>query len=736
MDFLFKHEEYSVDTILLQAGFEKIGEINLHFPTSLWWHSGKAIEISVYSLDGCHVVKGKKSYFLKAIGEEGELYSRDLKSFQDYLEAHFPQVHISFSFFRNTHRDSILKRILKKKFRISSNIDPVQIESFLQKLKIEFVKKSHKTRNIEKLSRMQGKDIGNKKSNRSFLDSFLQNEYLRTREEAEVLAEKLNQANEIKMEVKKYLDAYKKNSISAAVLFNYSSNIQVAVHKDDFNDALNSIIKEISDAHRYQINQKLFGGKLNIFIEEISHPEIAYQVEYCGGILNIHQLLSSIPADTLRKEMEQYLMVFPTRDIKVDGRIKDEKKLVASRMVRNFIQKLDLAKPKHDEVSLPKHGGWLGNVMEGNQLTKVPLFFPIKTLNTYESGTTGAGKSYSGRVYVENAILDGVSVLVLDPTRQWCGLALPNSNEQVISRFDDLGVKQNCVRGFKTRIYTPGFDAGLPIPNKIEELFKGTSVVSFKDLTDFDRCKMTRDILQTAYYWFNQEIDKTRLLLVFEETSTFLPENVSSDARNMAKEVRTLLSRITREKRKYGLALMFLTQSLSDFRMDGKVIREMVQNRFFLRATDNAELEYVGNYVSKEAKEIVKNLGVGEALVSSPFVSGVKFLVRPPFSAVRELNDDEIRKVNSNFATPENSDSPIKSEKNRIDREAQALEIIRNYYINSNKPIPAKELEKKLNIQGGSRQRLLDQLVDKKLIKIVKLKTTRGRAPYGIIPLH
>jgi len=49
-----------------------------------------------------------------------------------------------------------------------------------------------------------------------------------------------------------------------------------------------------------------------------------------------------------------------------------------------------------------------------------------------------------------------------------------------------------------------------------------------------------------------------------------------------------------------------ISQSLSDFKEEAKIVREMINSKFFLRASDKAELEYIQDYVSKEATEILK----------------------------------------------------------------------------------------------------------------------------------
>ena len=95
-------------------------------------------------------------------------------------------------------------------------------------------------------------------------------------------SQKLN--NEIQ-NTKNLLREYKKKGVSAGILFNYSSNLQTFNCENEFEDALCNVVKEVTDAHKFQVKQKLEGGRLQIFTEEIKSPFFAFQIEWTG-ILN------------------------------------------------------------------------------------------------------------------------------------------------------------------------------------------------------------------------------------------------------------------------------------------------------------------------------------------------------------------------------------------------------------------------------------------------------------------
>jgi hypothetical protein len=431
-------------------------------------------------------------------------------------------------------------------------------------------------------------------------------------------------------------------------VFSYSSDL-LACYVEGFKDALFSTVKDIKDMHNYQIRQKLFGGKLNIYVEEIEHPALAYQSLWAGGALNPNRLAKlGSHFDELRKCIEKYFMVTPSKNIIVDGITKDEKKLIAAKVLQNFLRRLDIVPYISIPKEIPRKGGWIGNIIKGSDVTDIPFFYPIKLNHGYISGSTTSGKTFLARVTVENSIIEGVVVIVLDPGQQWFGLTRPAVKESVLKRYDQLGINREYARGFDVRIYIPGGNTNHDLPENLNDLLKKNSVISFRRCNDLERCRITRNILKTVYDSLQRESDKLQILIVLEEAHLFSQSGVLGEAKEAAQEVGIYIKRIAREKAKFGCNLQFISQSLSDFKRDEKIVREMVNSRFFLRATDNAELEYIENYVSREARDIVKNLGQGEALVHGYAISassGVKVFVRPPFSHVGELSEAELKEI-------------------------------------------------------------------------------------------
>jgi hypothetical protein len=246
--------------------------------------------------------------------------------------------------------------------------------------------------------------------------------------------------------------------------------------------------------------------------------------------------------------------------------------------------------------------------------------------------------------------------------------------------------------------------------------FHDCNIVSMKGMTETERLRVARTSLQRVYDSMDRETDGVKLMVFLEEAHLLVEGEVSD-----------LIVKIAREKAKYGVVLVIITQSVSDFRMKSKIVREMVTLRFFLRATDRAEHEYIERYVSKEAVEVVKNLRQGEAVASNPDFPWTRVYVRPPFSSVREPSLEEIQKFRR---------CKMETQTGLSEKEEQALRIIRDYHRWNEGAILASAIASKMKLSGRARTRIFNSLEQKGLVKRVRIKMDRGRPADGFIPFN
>jgi len=104
-------------TSWLPEGFRRIGTLDCDLHVELWWHAEHRLEVSVVAVEEWALIRGAKYYRLKAMGEQGELYTRDLAAFDADLTTRFGEVHLLLSAFPDITADLARRRIAEKRFR-------------------------------------------------------------------------------------------------------------------------------------------------------------------------------------------------------------------------------------------------------------------------------------------------------------------------------------------------------------------------------------------------------------------------------------------------------------------------------------------------------------------------------------------------------------------------------------------------------------------------------------------
>ncbi|MCX5769262.1 MAG: DUF853 family protein [Candidatus Hydrogenedentes bacterium] len=416
------------------------------------------------------------------------------------------------------------------------------------------------------------------------------------------------------------VEQYQRNASAVSVTFSVATEANW-VHSDaELRDAIAAVRKELWDIHRFQICQTLSGGRLRVPIEESTDPAMDLLGLWAGGYPNPATLERwGQSFDDFRRKIQPRFMALPVRDVVISGAVKDQKKLVLPRVIRAFLEQLPRCQgPSAGLSDLPTEGDFVGLVMDGAARTRTAFLLPRNPGHILASGTTRVGKTCTARVIVENFLLRKVKVIIIDPTRQWCGISRPTGDEMMLQRLEHFGIGRKNASGFPVRLFVPAL--GIELPSNPEELTGQSLVVSLKGLGDTERCRNAAHVLNAVNDCMMAESNQVILVVGIEEAHSFLPGNVvGNEAEEAAKEVRTLLTRIAREKLKYGVCLLLVSQSLADFHREARIVREMVNTRIFMRLKDPTETALVERYVSREAAEIVKNLRVGEASCTAPW---------------------------------------------------------------------------------------------------------------------
>jgi hypothetical protein len=722
------------------AGFMQIASITFGFPCTIYWHPHHKMELMVSSISDRYLVKGMKKYYIKAVSESGqETWERNFGEMMEKLKVSFPEFHLYSAGVMNVTPEMIpdayaeidssrmqLVRVAGELTRLTGEKDSTK-DAIATARKVkrstevmrETFKEYHVQRPVEQIqqefeARDREKDLEKEEK-----------EVSRAIKEKRQKVKELQESIEDKIRIVK---EFQEKGVATCYVIGYSTVLRIG-SDDDLKVMVEKAIEDITIADTYGGFTQSLERNLRIYHEEVEYPWLTHVAEYVG----LFHPADIKEFDKLREQVMSFFMLTADRDLTMGAETVKGKKTPA-RVFKAFLERVDTV-PFIRGESLPTEGGWMGNVMYGNHTSTTPFFFPIHKLNHgYISGTTGSGKSYLARVMVENAILEGVNVVLFDTTRQWCGIVSP-AKGKILRRFDKLKIDRRKATGFPARVYTP-MGSGLEMPKDKGELFDGCSIISMRGLDDKERGMIAKDVLQYAYDNHEDESETLKTLIVIEEAHSFLPENVSPEAKNVATEVRNLIDRIAREMRKYGLNFLLITQSLSDFKREARIVREMTNSKFFMRAMDRTEVSYVEDYVSTDASLELRRLKEGEALVFAPFVNTIKLYVRPPFSHVGELSPKELQEAMRLYSAKEDFLQSVGGAgvNQRESIEEQLMRIAKKHQ-EQGTLLNMTEMRELLGITSKKRMtEILKRLEAKGLIK-TKMTNLRGN-PKVIIPVE
>jgi hypothetical protein len=627
-----------IDEILGHEGFRRIGSVRHQLEIEAWWNDVAAFQMLVVHLGDSLLLKGSKPYFLRSIGEDGETWARDIPNFYDYLEAHFPEMHVSLAFFRDVSPSLVARHVARRRMAVGAPLPPSASE--LASLQRRLERARDRVRSTQLTLRL---DSG---------DSSVFGSHLRTRldeHRAQVDAVEIDLRDAVaRAEDEKHLQSeYLRKGSALCLIFSVCSNLQVVPVGRSAIDAVRAITKEIEDSHRFQVAQKLCGGQLRLQIEPAKEPTLAWLEEWFGGALAPLQLERMLHGEASSAHLwTAHHQVAPKERIEAEGELREDAKLIAPRALHAMIARLDrterLARraAEPSATDLPLSVGRMSN--QGTDLGE-PCSLPLRQFNNaYVSGATGSGKSFLVRVLIEEAAAHaGVSILVLDPRNQSAGLLVPEDRPSIIERYPTFGLSTPTAFVFE---YSAPRQRGLPsMPQHLSELSSGRRIVSLKGLDDAERCAMFADVLESVFAAMAKaESETVRLVVLVEEAQLFTRRHVDERARSAAERAELVLDRVLREGRKFGLCVIVSSQSMRDFSHGAAGVRQNTNTKVFLHNSDR-EVEYARDFLDNP-RDLVQ-LPNGTALACNPAWGVARFAVRPPRSKVWEFSDEETRGV-------------------------------------------------------------------------------------------
>jgi hypothetical protein len=625
--------------ILRQEGFRLIGELSYRLRLSVWWHpdAARLLEILVVSVGDSALIKANKTYYIQSVAAAGETWARDIGQLHDYLEAHFPELRISFSHFRDVPPQLATQEVRR---RMSAETQRPPTLEEIAKLQQRMSAVRDDADAMDQLLALS--------PTADLLNNYVRRQAQPRRHEIQRLKSQIEKGQE-RIELFRHLQREFERKGSAAVYgFSISSNLQTARGPQEFLPALQSAVRELADLHRYQIVQKLQGGRLNIHVIEAREPAFVWIEQWLGGALSPRQLQTLGPEfDVLKDNAATHAIVTPDEAIMVDGRVRHAEKHLSARFVSDALHRLDKTEDRRSylrsETVRPEAMPLaLGNRVDQSGRALGLALFPLAEMaHTYISGTTGSGKSFLARVLIEEATrYNAVNVLVLDPRNQSVGLLMAEDRPAVLERYPQFDMPTEAARALNFQYFAPALPFVPALPANLQQLATGRSIVSFKDITDRDRCECAAQILNAAFAaCATHESEYPRLLIVVDEAHRFTRKKVEDCAKDSALKTERAIELIAREGRKFGIVLAIVSQRMADFGYDLASIRQMTSTKLFLRNSDT-ELQYAADIL--EDNKALVHLPTGIAIAHNAERGMLRVRIRPPWTKVFEPTHAEI----------------------------------------------------------------------------------------------
>jgi KaiC/GvpD/RAD55 family RecA-like ATPase len=251
-------------------------------------------------------------------------------------------------------------------------------------------------------------------------------------------------------------------------------------------------------------------------------------------------------------------------------------------------------------VTLPKEGNMLGRIATDDWKLGEFLYLPLRKYaqkGILVSGASGAGKTIAAKVIVEELVEEGIPALVFDYTQQWQRLLEKNTNEEMLDRYAEFGMRRSP-KGLKGRVLNsaPQLDSLLGSA--------GATIVDLSDIYDSAErvnkvARMLDQILE--YFQFQEDSEDLRLMIVVEEAHLWTSKDLPKDAVRFLDSAARLL-------RKKGVGVMLVSQKISDF---DPAMRSAMNISILFRTKYEGDLKATARMLGSQVSEVIPKLPVG-----------------------------------------------------------------------------------------------------------------------------
>ncbi|PSG99792.1 MAG: hypothetical protein BRC28_02860 [Nanohaloarchaea archaeon SW_4_43_9] len=257
------------------------------------------------------------------------------------------------------------------------------------------------------------------------------------------------------------------------------------------------------------------------------------------------------------------------------------------------------------------------------------------------AGATGAGKSVAAQVIVEEALEQGVNVIVLDPTGQWSGYLDENENDEFFAFYSDFGMKEGDARSYEGNIRAVDADQDtIDITDIMRpEGDEGSiHVFSMHKLENAELEQYLSDTIQQIFDYNPEEKDSLKTLVVYDEAHRVL-EKFGGTGRGVK-----MLERGAREFRKWGTGMLMISQVIEDFPEE---VRANIGTQIQMRTEYEGDLDRIERKYGNNITQGVTKADTGTGMLqNSSYNHGRPYFVdfRPVKHSPERLSDEELDK--------------------------------------------------------------------------------------------
>ncbi len=283
----------------------------------------------------------------------------------------------------------------------------------------------------------------------------------------------------------------------------------------------------------------------------------------------------------------------------------------------------------------------IGKITELNK----PALIRLKDLSMHAIcvGATGGGKTVAAQVIVEEALKNGVNVIVLDPTGQWSGFLQRCNDPEMLSHYSEFGMKASEARGFNGNIRaiegpTDSIDI-TPFLTKNREGTEGEiQIFSMHKLKNKDIELFVNSMIKQVFDANLEESNRLETLIVFDEVHRVL-ESFGGSMRGQDQ-----IERGVREFRKWGVGLLLISQVISDFK---EQIRANIGTKIQFRSRDKNDLKMIKETFGIEYVRHIVKAAIGRGMFHNPgYNKGMPYFIdiRPLLHHPHKLSNEELDK--------------------------------------------------------------------------------------------